>query len=203
MRLPLSLPKPRLTASTQQIRPNPKVSSSDLLDTLQEILDRIRRAGKPPASQLEAGKRIEKLLDDEDELKRFREWVATGDSMAASQGQYSSEVYGDLKSQLVQRASRTRTAGLLKRLHLRTPIECASFLAELSLLCLHTLVGVHGPFLLELVLFELTRHSQGVLEHVGLVPSDYAGERWPFYLGWGRGDVRRPWIKDLMQELHR
>lgn len=179
------------------------MTSSEILEIVQVILDRIRRAGKPPASQIEARKRIEKLLDDEDELKRFRAWVATGDSMAASQGQYSSDVYDDLTSQLAQRVSRTRTAGLLKCLHLRTPIECASFLAELSLLCLHTLVGVHGPFLVELVLFELTRHSQDVLEHVGYLPGDYAGERWPFYLGWGRGDVRRPWIKDLVQELHR
>ena len=174
---------------TTNITPSEGTFTADkVLNVIEGLIDQIGKVGKPASSQSDAFYRTQMILGDKKEINEVRELVRTADLLAASASEHF------IASEMTQVIAKQLKAGVTSNkiheyLMPRTPIDRLIFLAGLII----GVAGLSGGGVLAPVGLALSFEPtvKGALQWLSLIPEDYTGPRWPFYLAEGAKSVRR------------
>ncbi|HEY4611405.1 MAG TPA: hypothetical protein VII11_00300 [Bacteroidota bacterium] len=177
-----------------------KVSGERLAEALDAVISKIQTAGKAARSKEEAFDRVTAILSDKNELEDIRKWVNTADLLAAQIGEI--HVEGILSENLVKTIAQGALRKTLSDYIL--PGSTADKVATISSLILGGVGMTLGSPLapIGLGILALTR-GINLLKWASVIPDDYTGPNWPFYLAEGDRAVTRIKRENLLRVLQR
>jgi hypothetical protein len=181
--------------------PNLAYDLSHLIGAINGILDKIMKANVRASSQAEVFSRVKQILEDEEELRRLREWASIGDLFTARTSEEQFVEHGLRQKLITEIQLGLPQKRLLGSVLGETPMEQITNIGSLLFAGIGIWAG-SSTAPISLGLYTISR-GIGLLKCLGFIPESYSGPNWPFYLVESKKKVSRRRREVFIRELRK